>query len=67
MKIEKGMKCKYICFGCETEGIVLYINEDGTFCCYKPMKCPPQYNDTFRDFKLEDIGKTVFFEGINYV
>ena len=64
MVIEKGMKCRYICFGRETEGLVLSVKDDGTFSCYEPMKCPPQYNDSVRDFKPEDIGKTVFFEEV---
>lgn len=64
MKIVDGMKCRFICaYGtmCEN-GIVISVNEDGSFSVVEDMKCPVQYNDSFMTFTTEDIGNKVFFE-----
>lgn len=65
MKIEVGMKCKFkeaYTGEIVDNGIVICINENGTFTVCEDLPCPPQYNDSYTDFSDEDIGKTVFFE-----
>ena len=64
MKIETGMKCRYLCaYGtmCEN-GEVISVNEDGSFTVFEEMKCPAQYNDSYMTFTTEDVGNKVFFE-----
>jgi len=62
MKVEKGMKCRFIDpFGHECKGEVLSVNGD-VFTVYEPLNCPPQYNDSFMDYTAEAIGTKVWFE-----
>lgn len=64
MNIVEGQKCRFLePLGMMNEkGEVLSVNDNGTFTVYEPMNCPAQYNDTFIDFREEDIGKKVWFD-----
>lgn len=64
-EVKEGQKCRYIdAYGCDVlAGKVLYVNKSmGIFTVYEDLKCPPQYNDSFMDFKEDDIGKRVWFD-----
>ena len=63
MKIEKGMKCRYIGpYHDELHGKVLCVYDD-YFTVYVPSDCIPQYDDSLTDFRESDIGKEIWFEG----
>lgn len=64
MKIETGMRCRFICaYGniMIENGIVTRVSND-YFTVAEDSDCPPQYNDTYTNFREEDIGTKVFFD-----
>ena len=62
--IKVGMEVVFEQYGTGrfTRGKVLSV-DGNNFTCYEPMECQPQYNDSCRDFNVNDIGTKVFIVG----
>lgn len=60
IELKVGMPVVYNEFGQRfTKGKILSVNGNN-FTCYEPMNCFAQYNDSPRDFNVNDIGTKVF-------
>ena len=65
MEVKEGQRCRYIDkHGCDVlAGKVLYVNKSmGIFTVYEDCESSQRYNDSFMDFKEDDIGKKVWFD-----
>lgn len=65
MEVKEGMKCRFKCSysgRMHDNGIVISVENDGRFIVAEDLKCPPQYNDSYTTFTMDQIGKDVFFE-----